>query len=173
MSILRARVLVVGSQGCGKSALVQTSHSGKYPQSYSMTLPADYCVKSIDKLDMDTTVELHLIDISGADVMSPLIKPLMAEGDLIILCFDVTDRKSYTEAFEWLERIPDHFSGVLVGCKSDLPHLINQEEVQHLSNETEFPFFPTSSLNGDVEGPFTHLANFWIQKFNTRAEQLH
>jgi Ras-related protein Rab-1A len=67
----------------------------------------------------------------------------------VLICYDVTNRKSFEKIKEWVDSIADNASAnikmVLVGNKIDLTRDVTKEEGKKLADSNKIPFFETSA----------------------------
>lgn len=117
--------MVVGSQGCGKSALLERFTGGNYQEGYQGTVGVD-CTSRILEVD-GTLVRLHLWDTSGQQAFLWTAKKHLQQADGVVFTYDVTDQEGFSELTGWLEQVnrcvkARNLPKVLVGTKLDLKH---------------------------------------------------
>ncbi|KAH3742680.1 hypothetical protein Pelo_15924 [Pelomyxa schiedti] len=95
------------------------------------------------------------------DIPAPFLRgPCFIRADVLLLCFDLNDPKSFTEASE---RILPHIMAngihplrvVLIGCKSDLVHNVSKEAINALcKSHANLTYYETSArLSTGIEQP--------------------
>jgi len=62
MSSLEAKIVVLGSQGVGKTSLVTRFCKGKFEPESTSTVGASFMIKRVVDSDTDTTVRLQIWD---------------------------------------------------------------------------------------------------------------
>lgn len=138
MSAIRKKFVIVGDGLCGKTCLLMTFSTGKFPEGYKpRTVENDVFNLNVD----GTTVELEFCDTVGEDdfdVVRPLAYP---NTDVIVMCFSV-DRPESLESIakKWTPELRQHCPKapiILVGNKKDLRHDQRIEEM--LSNLNQSP----------------------------------
>ncbi|KTC81007.1 Ras family GTPase [Legionella cherrii] len=116
------KVIFVGDV-CGKTSLLQTLTSGKYPTCVRASMGANFYHKLFEV--NGNTVNLHIWDISGAARYGNLCRLYFKEADIAIIGFDLTQKVTFDGAVKWLEEINRHLDRnslgkiILVGLRSD------------------------------------------------------
>eukprot|EP00727_Mastigamoeba_balamuthi_P004997 m51a1_g14496 hypothetical protein (189) ;mRNA; f:768683-769938 len=173
MLILRCKVLVVGAPYVGKSTLTQKFVSdGVYnSKSYSMTVGADFSVKTVNIPDTSAVVELYLFDISGQDIYTELSKKYMEGASMVMAVYDVSSRDSFRLLAEWVDAamafLPKPSPGGSSDSspnKTDLASMgrgvVEAQEGQAFAKHHSLEFFQCSAKEGvDHDAPFHWLAN--------------
>ncbi|KAI5480594.1 hypothetical protein MNV49_000290 [Pseudohyphozyma bogoriensis] len=119
---LEAKVVILGSQGVGKTAIVHRYTSGIFSRSLSSTLGASFLTK---RLELDgCKVRLQLWDTAGQERFRSMA-PLYYRGALAaILVYDITNMQSFKDVKIWLDELRREMSPDLiihvVGSKFDL-----------------------------------------------------
>ncbi|GAA6042067.1 hypothetical protein JCM8097_004092 [Rhodosporidiobolus ruineniae] len=119
---LEAKVVILGSQGVGKTSLINRSTYGRFNHSRTSTVGATFHTK---KLTIeDTKVHLQLWDSGGQERFRSMA-PLYYRGALAaILVYDVTDETSLEDIKYWIGELRKNMSSELVilvvGTKADL-----------------------------------------------------
>ncbi|GAA5869785.1 hypothetical protein JCM3774_003847 [Rhodotorula dairenensis] len=119
---LEAKVVILGSQGVGKTSLITRSTTGRFSAARTSTIGASLLAK---KLVIDNTkVHLQLWDAAGQERFRTLA-PLFYRGALAaVLVYDVTDPASLQDVKFWMaemrKNMPDELIVLVVGAKADL-----------------------------------------------------
>eukprot|EP01103_Thecamoeba_quadrilineata_P008296 TRINITY_DN18062_c0_g1_i1.p1 TRINITY_DN18062_c0_g1~~TRINITY_DN18062_c0_g1_i1.p1 ORF type:complete len:274 (-),score=53.17 TRINITY_DN18062_c0_g1_i1:54-833(-) len=146
-SAIRIKLVVVGDGAVGKTSLLISFATDKFPTDYVPTVFENYTAQMKLK---DDTILLHLWDTAGQEDYDRL-RPLSYPGaDLIFLCFSTAHKPSLESIkVKWFPEIRHHIPKVpyfLVGTKLDLKEelqanpnpdfeLVKTEEGQALANE--------------------------------------
>lgn len=117
----KAKVIVVGSAGVGKTFLIRRFVSGDTIKQ-EPTLTVELETKQI--FLSNGSVALQLWDTVGQEKYRWLTNSYFAGAELVILVFDVTNPESDKEVAEWLEmirqKVTDDVPVFLAGNKCDL-----------------------------------------------------
>ena len=162
------RVIVVGNSGVGKSALNMRLVENVFYSEHVPTLGVDfkYSTFSPDESGAPVPVRLAVWDSAGQETFLSITQQFIRGADAAFLCFDVTDRRSFTDATTaWKDRVSGEKGGaiamVLVGCKCDLEGMraISKSEAAAWAAEKHLPYFETSAKeNQNVRQTFAFLA---------------
>ncbi|CAG5132345.1 unnamed protein product [Candidula unifasciata] len=119
---IRSKIVVVGSCGCGKTALIHRYVKYSFLETYTPTgfdtYSTQYCVSDTYKINMSVW------DTSG-DAGYDRVRPLSYnEADLVIICFAIDKPETMEEIVSrWYPEVREHcptMPVMLVGCKSDM-----------------------------------------------------
>lgn len=134
----------------------------------------DYLVKKI--LINDVLIKLDFWDTAGQERFRSVIQGYYNESHAVILVFDLTNPKSFSDLKYWVQQINDYFdNGVikfLLGNKCDLKEqiIIKKEDIDKFINDFNFVYYETSAkTNTNLEECFVDLATqikekFWVLK---------
>lgn len=123
----RIKLVVVGDGAVGKTSLLISFATEKFPEDYVPTVFENYTAQM--KLDGENIL-LHLWDTAGQEEYDRL-RPLSYPGaDLILLCFSTAHRPSYKSIkIKWHPEVKHYIPDVptlLVGTKMDLREHVEQ-----------------------------------------------
>merc|ERR1711963_1040694 len=126
-TVLRAKCIVAGDAGVGKSSICQVFHSDSshFPKNYTMTTAVELLVKPVNIPDSKDQVELYLYDSAGKEIFSENVVKFWDHPAVVMIVYDVTDETSFSSCVKWLERVRSmkphtQIPGVLVANKTDL-----------------------------------------------------
>ncbi|KAK7704926.1 hypothetical protein SLS64_008274 [Diaporthe eres] len=127
-SALEAKIVVLGSQGVGKTSLVMRYCKGAFqPSQLTSTVGASFMTKRVVDSDTDTVVRLQIWDTgkSRSRVKFRSISRLYYRGaNACILCYSITDAQSFADMGAWLtelrRNLPHDIVLHVVGTKSDV-----------------------------------------------------
>lgn len=141
------KVVVLGQDGVGKSALIVRFLTRRFITEYHRTLESTWR----HHMEVDNEyVSIDLMDTAGENSQTKLDSCFLG-GDIFLVLYSITDRASFEEA----RRIGRHMrekgrtnvhSLILIGTKRDLGHLreVGETEGSHLSGELECSFYEIS-----------------------------
>ncbi|KAF2115803.1 P-loop containing nucleoside triphosphate hydrolase protein [Lophiotrema nucula] len=122
---LEAKIVVLGSQGVGKTSLVHRYVKNAFtpPQTVS-TIGASFLTKRVVDIDTSTTVRLQIWDTAGQERFRSISKLYYRGANAAVLCYDITDPQSFEEMGRWLRELKQNLGEDVilhvVGTKSDV-----------------------------------------------------
>ncbi|OJJ88646.1 Rab family GTPase [Aspergillus glaucus CBS 516.65] len=129
-SSLEAKIVVLGSQGVGKTSLVHRYVQNTFsPTTTTPTLGASFITQRILDRTSDTIVRLQIWDTAGQERFRSISRLYYRGAHACLLCYDITDEKSFEEMAGWLKELKDNLAvgddgeGIVihvVGTKSDV-----------------------------------------------------
>ncbi|KXN74418.1 ras-related protein rab-21-like protein [Conidiobolus coronatus NRRL 28638] len=128
-SLLEAKVVILGSQGVGKSSLVVRYVQKTFSPNCPSTIGASF---STTKITVDNCkVRLQIWDTAGQERFRSMAPMYYRGANAAILVYDITNSESFQDMHRWLEELKKNMTEDLVihivGSKSDLE---NQRQVQ-------------------------------------------
>lgn len=123
---LEAKIVILGSQGVGKTSLVHRYTRNTFPQPSSMqsTIGASFLTKRVSDIDTSTVVRLQIWDTAGQERFRSISKLYYRGANAAILCYDITDEKSFEEMGRWLKELKSNLGDDIilhvVGTKADV-----------------------------------------------------
>ncbi|PNH43970.1 hypothetical protein VD0004_g3620 [Verticillium dahliae] len=125
MSSLEAKIVVLGSQGVGKTSLVERFCKGSFnPSQITSTVGASFMTKRVVDGDSDTTVRLQIWDTAGQERFRSISRLYYRGANACILCYSITDAQSFAEMGLWLNELrrnlPADVVLHVVGTKADM-----------------------------------------------------
>ncbi|XP_041253257.1 GTP-binding protein Rit1 isoform X2 [Onychostruthus taczanowskii] len=143
------KLVMLGAGGVGKSGecgalmsfVLVSQFFGAAEDAYKIRIRID-----------DEPANLDILDTAGQAEFTAMRDQYMRAGEGFIICYSITDRRSFHEVREFKQLIyrvrrTDDTPVVLVGNKSDLSQLrqVSKEEGCALAREFSCPFFETSA----------------------------
>ncbi|XXG94419.1 hypothetical protein Hte_000675 [Hypoxylon texense] len=125
MSSLEAKIVVLGSQGVGKTSLVTRYCKGAFnPAETTSTIGASFMTKRVIDGDTDTVVRLQIWDTAGQERFRSISRLYYRGANACILCYSITDAQSFAEMGVWLtelrRNLPSDIVLHVVGTKADI-----------------------------------------------------
>ncbi|KAI1128140.1 P-loop containing nucleoside triphosphate hydrolase protein [Nemania abortiva] len=125
MSSLEAKIVVLGSQGVGKTSLVTRYCKGAFnPAQTVSTVGASFMTKRVVDSDTDTVVRLQIWDTAGQERFRSISRLYYRGANACILCYSITDAHSFAEMGMWLtelrRNLPPDIVLHVVGTKADI-----------------------------------------------------
>ncbi|KAK3987843.1 P-loop containing nucleoside triphosphate hydrolase protein [Cladorrhinum sp. PSN332] len=124
-STLEAKIVVLGSQGVGKTSLVMRYCKGAFdPSQVTSTVGASFMTKRIVDTDTDTLVRLQIWDTAGQERFRSISRLYYRGANACILCYSITDAQSFVQMGMWLtelrRNLPADIVLHVVGTKADI-----------------------------------------------------
>ena len=117
----RKQIAIVGDRRCGKTALAVRLSSDLFLDYYHPTELVDDFTAEVEA--GKHTLQLTLLDLSGACEVDGIRSLVYEHCDAVILCFDLTDFASLENLTrKWLPELEERCPGsplILAGCKLD------------------------------------------------------
>jgi small GTP-binding protein len=126
MTSLEAKIVVLGSQGVGKTSLVHRYvHSTFRPHGDPpSTIGASFLTKRVLDTDTDTVVRLQIWDTAGQERFRSISRLYYRGANACILCYSITDEESFKEMGRWLtdlrKELGENVILHVVGTKADI-----------------------------------------------------
>ncbi|KAK0643540.1 putative ras-like GTP-binding protein [Cercophora newfieldiana] len=125
MSSLEAKIVILGSQGVGKTSLVTRYCKGAFnPAQITSTVGASFLTKRVVDSDTDTVVRLQIWDTAGQERFRSISRLYYRGANACILCYSITDAQSFAEMGIWLtelrRNLPADIVLHVVGTKADI-----------------------------------------------------
>lgn len=122
---LEAKIVVLGSQGVGKTSLLNRYVRNLFtPPTTTSTIGASFLTKKVVDIDTATTVRLQIWDTAGQERFRSISKLYYRGANAAVLCYDITDEDSFEEMGRWMKELKDNLGDDIiihvVGTKSDM-----------------------------------------------------
>ncbi|KAK6170112.1 hypothetical protein SNE40_018587 [Patella caerulea] len=179
-AVIRAKCIVVGDAGVGKSAICQlfTSDGSHFPKNYTLTMGAEFMVKPVVIPDTQDTVEMYMYDSAGKEIFTDMVMKFWDHPSMMIVVYDVTSETSFSSCEKWIERVrsqkPDvPFPGALVANKIDLEQrrIVGPKAGKELAMKTGLDYYECSAKEmQNVDTPFYFLASEYYKLYQEKVE---
>ncbi|KXH76173.1 MAG: hypothetical protein AM326_07550 [Candidatus Thorarchaeota archaeon SMTZ-45] len=162
------KTMVIGEGAVGKTTLVNRYVTGVFERDYKTTIGSQFAVKlthiSPPEREYSTGIKLQAWDVAGQARFKAVRKMYYSGAAGIILVFDVTRRRSFTELSKWVQEADESIGVrvpmVCVGNKTDLPdRAVPSDEAKRWAEDQGFLYMESSAKTGEgVADMFTVLA---------------
>lgn len=98
------KLVLVGNGSVGKTSIINRFVQDGFVRVYKQTVGIDFFQKTM-RLRADTLVALQVWDIGGQSIQSDMLDGYITGADVVCVCYDVTDRRSFDDAEDWLRRV--------------------------------------------------------------------
>ncbi|OKL61657.1 hypothetical protein UA08_02196 [Talaromyces atroroseus] len=127
-SSLEAKIVVLGSQGVGKTSLVNRYVKNAFePAKTTSTVGASFVTKRVLDTTSDTLVRLQIWDTAGQERFRSISRLYYRGANACLLCYDITDENSFKEMTGWLQELKSHLGsggGSASDDGDDIPPLV-------------------------------------------------
>lgn len=144
------KTIIIGDTNVGKSNILTKFADDEFKSDFSSTIGVDYKTVRVDYLNQ--TVKLLIWDTAGQERFKSITKTFYKGSQVVIVCFDLTNRGTFDNVDLWIEDIyNEHFANpiiVLAGTKADLKttRTVSKEEAVKKSTQLKLHgYFETSS----------------------------
>jgi small GTP-binding protein len=174
----RAKVILCGESGVGKSSLLARYVDRKFSDQYQQTIGANFLIKEIDLVEIVDKLEIereelindikqkgfkvYIWDIGGQQdkLFANEYYFVQAVGAMVI--FSLNDLNSFNEINFWIAKLKN-FCGdipfIVIGNKSDLERKVIDDVINLKIAELGVLYFETSAkLNKNVDAAFEMLS---------------
>ncbi|XP_062512028.1 uncharacterized protein LOC134187876 [Corticium candelabrum] len=163
MRSLEAKIVVLGSQGVGKTSLVLRYVGKLFPHTVSPTIGASFFTF---KMTVENyRVKLQLWDTAGQERFRSMAPMYYRKANAAMLVYDITSSLSFELIQGWVTELKRNVEGRLVLClvgnKSDLgdQRAVSHEQAQEYAESIDAFFFETSALtNSGVQEAFLQVS---------------
>jgi small GTP-binding protein len=157
------KIVVVGSSGVGKTAIVERLVEGTFREDTQSTVGVEF--KPFIIPVENQTVRLQIWDTAGQERFKSVSKAYFRNAVGGVLVFDVSAEKSFEDLAGWLHDLqqvatPNAYI-LLIGNKVDLEdqRQVGTQQAKDFADRHRLEYLETSALSGDnVREAFTKLA---------------
>lgn len=177
------KIVTVGNLGIGKSCILVTYTTGKFPEEYVPTIFDNY---STTMMSEKKVVHLLLVDVTGSEKYDKLRHLSYPQTDVFFLTFAVNSPGSFEDVKNfWVHEVKHHVPNairILVGTKSDLRECVSsdksrlrcvsKEQAQQAAKEMGAAcYMECSALTQDgLQNLFNEAVHLTIEKRNQTAK---
>ena len=158
------KIVVVGPELTGKSALVRMYSMGTFDDNYKPTIGISIIKKKL-QISKNYNLLLYLLDLGGIKSFVKIRKFYYTYSSAVLILFDYSRPETFSNIIDWIREAQQFVKDksipiVLVGNKIDLA--MNHEDVKtkahDLAEQYNFPVFETSALTGEgIDELFSYL----------------
>lgn len=160
---LTFKIVVVGSSGVGKSAIVQRLVDGTFREEGQSTVGVEFKPFIIPVEDQN--VKLQIWDTAGQERFKSVSKAYFRNAVGAVLVYDISNDASFEDLTNWLHDLqqlcnPNAYI-LLVGNKADLEEQrqVGVQQAKDFAEQHHLEYLETSALSGaNVTEAFTRLA---------------
>lgn len=169
MSVLDAKIVLLGASMVGKTSIVNRVISGIFESDEQPTVGACFSTKTVEIEGVQ--VNMQIWDTAGQERFRSLAPMYYHNAVAAVLVYDCTNFESLNEAKRWADELIQHCGKdqlkYVVGNKIDLVEQRSVEDAQGqaVADSLDGVFFETSALTGKgIDNLFAHLADSVLHK---------
>ena len=123
----------------------------KFEANHLATLGLDFVSKTYQPPNSDQEMQVKIWDTAGQERFRTLTLSFYKQAQGVVLCFDVTNQKSFDNVRMWFEQIESHadagIAKILVGNKIDLTdeRKISKEQAQQMADSQNMKYYDASA----------------------------
>ena len=163
------KILMIGESGVGKTCLIQRFNKNEFSLTHLSTIAIDFKMKVVTVNDQ--RLKMQIWDTAGQERFNTLTAGFFKGSDGIVLCYSVTDMKSFENINKWMAQIkslaPVDVKVLLVGNKTDLEdqRVVSEELGNEMAEKYGVELFEASAKSGDnVMEVFNRMAELVLEK---------
>ena len=168
------KLLLIGNTYVGKTMIVQKFIDNSFSKSTVSTIGVDLQSKIIDI--SGKKVKYLIWDTAGEDRMKTMTYSYYRGCHVILVVFDVTERKSFQNVTTWVECIEKFAKSnvlkILVGNKTDLEdkRVVTTEEGKKLAMDNGLKYYEISALKiTGLHEMFEDVAKEYVEIYEQKA----
>lgn len=168
------KVIMLGNIAVGKTCLLSYFVDSLFKDNYTCTVGVDFKVKTV-VLTENLKVDLQIWDTSGEERFRTITKQYYRDAAGIVLVFDVTNEKSFSDLEKWVDEInltaKPNVNVVLIGNKADLGNerVVSYEKASRFASMKGIEYYEASAKTGQqVEEVYIRLS---VNMVNTLEEE--
>ncbi len=158
------KILLLGDTSVGKTCFLLRYTDKIFEESHISTIGLDYRLKSMT-LKNGKNIKLQIWDTSGQERFRAITKNYYKQANGILLMYDITNEKSFSNIQNWITQIKEETSSnivlFIIGNKIDLEdqRKITYENGKNLAKQYQYPFFEASSKSAiNINEIFDNMA---------------
>ena len=161
------KLIIIGDSSVGKTCILLRFSDDNFPTTHMPTIGIDFKIKSINVGGQ--VVKLQVWDTAGQERFRTITQTYYKGAMGIILVYDCTEEKSFSNISNWMKQIEQHASKdvvkVLVGNKADKDdRVVDTETGKQLADEYGLAFFETSAKTGlNISELFQYVAQTVVE----------
>ena len=166
------KIILLGDSGVGKTSLLSRYTDEEFIENRPCTINTDFKIKSMI-IDEYSSAQITIWDTCGQERYRSIARGYFKDAHGILLIYDVTDKRSFTDLDIWIEEIKkntikEDISIILIGNKTDSKFRnINTEQAENFAKNNNLMYCETSCKEGrNIENAFEMITKDIIKKQN-------
>ena len=171
------KLILIGSSNVGKTSIIKQLTSHEFNDNFISTIGVHFYTKNL--LIDDKKIQFLIWDTAGVEKFKSVTKNYYKTSNVCIIVFDVTDKQSFEDVFEWLNFYKENCNEnnnkiFLFGNKIDknLERSVNAEDVDDFCKRNNLIYYETSAKDGkNINDVFKNVGMKLIEEFNDGNEK--
>ena len=177
------KIITIGETGVGKTSIIKRYVDQTFQEGIMSTL-STVGISTFKKnitLKSGIKITLNLVDTCGQEKYRSIAKSYFRNVDGVLFVFSLYERDTFQNMTEWINLFNQNnedkkdIPKYLIGNKSDLEHMINDDEIQEFCNKyDELDYVETSAKhNTEIDELFQELGEklYEIEEKNPQTKQ--
>lgn len=172
MKSIEAKVVVLGSQGVGKTSVVIRYVGGMFSKAVSPTIGASFFTY---KMTINNyRVKLQVWDTAGQERFRSMAPMYYRKANAAMLIYDLTSADSFYDIKDWISELKKNVDTPIVMClvgnKCDLPESreVSLQDAEEYASTIGALYHETSALkNTGIDEAFLQVAQQMIKLYET------
>ena len=149
------KIITIGDSGVGKSSILRRYVYKNFVQDTITTIGISFSFKEIIVKD-GTKISLKLIDTAGQEKYRSLSKSYFRHVNGAFFIFSLNDEKTFNNLRDWIKQFEENNEGMnfvcryLIGNKSDLESVIDENLIEDFKKENKFDDYASTSAKDDI-----------------------
>ena len=166
------KLILIGSSNVGKTSIIKQLTSNEFNDNFISTIGVHFYTKNL--LIDDKKIQFLIWDTAGVEKFKSVTKNYYKTSNVCIIVFDVTDKQSFEDVFEWLNFYKEYCCEnnnkiFLFGNKIDknLERSVNAEDVDDFYKRNNLIYYETSAKDGkNINDVFKNIGKKLIEDVN-------
>ena len=166
------KLILIGSSNVGKTSIIKQLISQEFNDNFISTIGVHFYTKKLF-ID-DKKIEFLIFDTAGIEKFKSVTKNYYKNCNNCIIVFDVTDKQSFEDVFEWFKFYKENCSNennkiFLFGNKIDkkFERSVNAEEIDDFCKRNNLIYYETSAKDGkNINDVFKNIGKKLIEDVN-------
>jgi len=169
------KLLLIGDSGVGKTCILFRFSDDAFNTTFISTIGIDFKIKTIEL--KGKKIKLQIWDTAGQERFHTITTSYYRGAMGIMLCYDITNAKSFENIAKWLRNIDEHANEdvekMILGNKCDMEEsrVVPRERGDAIAREHGIKFMETSAKNNvNIERAFHELADSILAKTHSSRD---
>ena len=128
------KMILLGDCGVGKTNIISRYLKNEFKETQMTTSGANYAMK---KISLDgINFQINIWDTAGQERYRSVTKMFLQDSQILLLCYSITDRKSFDNLNYWLKLATDIIGKkIVLGVAGNKSDLFEKEQVKDSEGE--------------------------------------